>query len=177
MYSRSVSGPIILAMVLIAMILAPVAALAAHGRPGLWTVSSTMQMANMPQMPPEAMAMMKAHGMKMQGMGGQPVVTQICMTQEEVDADKPPAMNNRDESCTNKILSQTPTSITAETVCHGRMDGVGHMQINWHGNEHYQGSYSFKGTAQGHPQEFSTDYSGDFVKADCGSVKPYVMAH
>ena len=161
-------------LVLIAALgLAPVAALAAHGKAGLWTISSTMQMANMPQMPPEAMAMMKSRGMKIPGMGGAPMVTQICMTQEQVNTDKLPAMNGREESCTNKVLSQTPTSVTAETTCHGRMDGVGHMQISWRGNEHYEGSYSFKGTMEGHPQEMSTHYTGDFVKADCGAVKPY----
>jgi hypothetical protein len=171
MHPRFVSG-----LIAVATVLAPTAALAAHGKPGLWTVSSTMQMANMPQMPPEAMAMMKAHGMKMPGMG-EPIVTQICMTLDQVNADKLPAMNSREESCTNKVLSQTLTSVTAETTCHGQMNGVGHMQISWRGNEHYQGSYSFKGMMEGHPQEFNTNYAGDFVKADCGSVKPYAMPH
>ncbi len=166
-------------MIAAAIILVPAAALAAHGRPGLWTISSTMQMANMPQMPPEAMAMMKARGMKIPGMGGSPIVTQICMTQEQVNTDKLPAVNNREENCTNKILSQSAMSVTAETTCHGRMEGVGRMQISWRGNDHYEGNYSFKGTMRGHPQEFSTHYTGDFVKTDCGSVKPYTakMAH
>jgi hypothetical protein len=174
MHRKLVSG-----LIASAVVLAPAAAWAAHGRPGLWTVSSTMQMANMPQMPPEAMAMMKARGMKMPGMGGSPIVTQMCMTQEEVNADKLPSMNRNGESCTNKVLNQTSSSVTAETTCTGRMTGVGHMQMSWRGNEHYQGSYSFKGSMEGRPQEFSTNYTGDFVKADCGSVKPYTakMAH
>ena len=159
------------------LVLAPAAALAAHGKPGLWNISSTMQMANMPQMPPEAMAMMKARGMKMPGMGGGPTVTQICMTQDQVNADKPPAMSRHEENCTTKVLSQTATSVAAETTCHGRMDGVGHSQISWRGNDHYEGSYSFKGMAEGHPQDMSTHFTGDFVKADCGSVKPTAMSH
>ena len=43
-----------------------------HGKPGLWNITTTMQMANMPQMPPEAMAMMKQRGMKIPGMAGSP---------------------------------------------------------------------------------------------------------
>jgi hypothetical protein len=160
-----------------AIVLAPAAALAAHGKPGLWNISSTMQMANMPQMPPQAMAMMKARGMSMPGMGGAPVVSQICMTQDQVNADKPPAMSQHEESCTTKVLNQTATSVTAETTCHGRMNGVGHSQISWRGNDHYEGSYSFKGMAEGHPQDMSTHFAGDFVKADCGSVKPPSMNH
>lgn len=165
-------------LVVAAIVLAPAAALAAHGRAGLWNISSTMEMANMPQMPPEAMAMMQSRGMKMPGMGGQPVVTQICMTQEQVNGDKPPAMNNHAENCTAKLLSQTGTSMTSEVICHGRMEGVGHSQMSWRGNEHYEGTYSFKGSMEGHPQQISTRYTGDFVKADCGAVKPArVMSH
>jgi len=61
----------------------------------------------------------------------------------------------------------------SEVVCHGEMDGVGHTEINWTGNEHYMGSYSFKGTMNGRPNEMSSTYKGDWVKADCGSVKPF----
>jgi hypothetical protein len=157
--------------------LMPVAALAAHGKPGLWNISSTMEMGSMPQMPPEATAMMKQRGMKMPGMGGQPIVTQICMTQEQVNGDKPP-MNNRQENCTTKLLNQTSTSMTSEVTCHGRMEGVGRAQMSWRGNEHYEGTYSFRGTMEGRPQQISTHYTGDFVKADCGAVKPAkVMSH
>jgi len=154
-----------------ALVLAPAAAWAAHGKPGLWTISTTMQMANMPQIPPEAMAMMKSRGMSMPGMGG-PITSQICMTAEMVNADKPPAMNNHEENCTTKILSQTATSMSAEMTCHGRMDGVGHTQMSWRGNEHYEGTYNFKGAMEGHTQEMSSHFTGDFVKADCGTVKP-----
>ena len=155
-----------------AVLLAPAAAWAAHGKPGLWTISTTMQMANMPQMPPEAMAMMKARGMSMPGMGG-PITSQICMTQEMVNADKPPAMNQHEESCTTKILNQTSTSVSAETTCHGRMDGVGRTQISWRGSEHYEGTYSFNGSMHGQPNSMSTNYVGDWVSSDCGSVKPF----
>ena len=159
-----------------AVLLAPAAALAAHGRAGLWRITTTMDMPDMPQMPdlpPEAMAMMKSRGMSMPGMGA-PIVTQICMTQEEVNADRIPSMNNSEANCTTKVLSQTPTSMTAETTCRGRMEGVGRMQMSWRGNEHYEGTYSFKGVMQGRPHQMNTRYTGDFVKADCGSVKPYM---
>ena len=166
-----------LALIAAALGLVPVAAWAAHGKPGLWTISSTMQMANMPQMPPEAMAMMKARGMQVPGMGA-PIVSQICMTPEQVNGDVPPAMHRDGENCTTKLLSQTATSMKAEVTCHGRMEGVGHSEMNWRGNEHYEGTYSFKGSMEGRPQEISTRFTGDFVKADCGAVKPAkVMSH
>jgi hypothetical protein len=45
--------------------------------------------------------------------------------------------------------------------------------MSWRGNDHYEGTYNFKGTMEGHVQEINTSYTGDYVKADCGSVKPY----
>jgi hypothetical protein len=164
-------------LIAVAMVLVPAAAFAGHGKAGLWNVTSSMQMANMPQMPPEAMAMMKSRGMKMPGMG-QPMTSQICMTQEQVNGDVPPAMHNRGENCTAKLVSQTASSMKSEVTCHGRMEGMGHAEMTWRGNEHYEGTYSFNGTAEGRPQNISTRYSGDFVKADCGAVKPApVMSH
>jgi hypothetical protein len=164
------------ALVAASVVLMPVAALAAHGGPGLWNVTTSMEMANMPQMPPEAMAMMKQRGMKMPGMG-QPMTSQMCMTQEQVNGDMPP-MHNREVNCTSKLLNQTATSVKAEVTCHGRMEGVGRSEMSWRGNEHYEGTYSFKGSMEGHPQQISTRFSGDFVKADCGAVKPAkVMSH
>lgn len=163
------------ALAMASVLLAPAAALAAHGKAGLWKISTTIDMPDMPQMsqlPPEALAMMKARGMSMPGMGA-PVVTQICMSQEEVNADAPPQVRNSEENCTTKLLSQTSSTMTAESTCHGRMEGVGRMQIAWRGNEHYEGTYSFKGVVQGRPHTMNSRYTGDFVKADCGSVKPY----
>ena len=160
------------ALIASSLILVPAVALAAHGRVGLWNVTTSMEMSNMPQMPPEALAMMKQRGMQMPGMG-QPMMSQICMTQEQVNADKPPAMSNREESCDTKVLNQSPALMEAEVTCHGRMNGVGHVKVAWRGNEHYEGTYNFKGAMEGRPHEISTHFSGDFVKSDCGSVRPF----
>ncbi|HKQ46102.1 MAG TPA: DUF3617 domain-containing protein [Rhizomicrobium sp.] len=160
-----------------AVVIAPAAAWSGHGRPGLWKITSSMEMPNMPQMPqmpPEAMAMMKARGMQMPGMGGAPIVTEICMTQEQVNADRPPALNNHAENCTTKILNQSATSVTAETTCHGRMEGVGRSQMSWRGTDHYEGTYSFKGRMEGRAHAMTTRFTGDFVKSDCGAVKPHM---
>ena len=170
------NSKLVSALVATSILLVPAAALAARGKAGLWKISTTMDMPDMPQMrdlPPEAMAMMKSRGMSMPGMGA-PIVTQICMTQEEVNTDRVPSMNNNEANCTTKVLSQTPTSMTAEMTCRGRMEGVGRMQMSWRGNEHYEGTYNFKGMMQGRPHQMNTRYTGDFVKADCGSVKPYM---
>ncbi|HWY61781.1 MAG TPA: DUF3617 domain-containing protein [Rhizomicrobium sp.] len=145
-------------------------ALAAHGKAGLWNVSTTMAAPNI-QMPPEALAQMKAMGMKMPG--GQTVTTQICMTQAEVDSDKPPQMQRNDAGCTSNITSKSASGMTAEMVCNGQMQGAGHIEIAYSGTGHYEGSYTFKGAMQGRPVETSSSFKGDWLQADCGAVKPY----
>jgi hypothetical protein len=160
-------------LVAVGLVLVPAAAFAAHGRPGLWTVISTIQMSDAPQIPPQGLAMMKARHMPIPN-SGEPTSTQICMTQDQVNADKPPAMSNREESCDSKVLNQTPALMEAQITCHGRMEGVGHVKVSWRGTDHYEGTYTFKGTMGGRPQEMSTHYTGDFVKTDCGAVRPFV---
>jgi hypothetical protein len=154
----------------VALLLAPGTAFAAHGKAGLWNVSTTMSMANV-QIPPEAMARMKAMGMQMPM--GQTFTSQICMTQADVDADAPPPMSRNESGCASKVTSQTASSMTAEMICNGDMKGTGQMQIRYSGAEHYAGSYSFKGSMNGRPADMSSSFKGNWVKADCGTVKPY----
>ena len=154
-------------------ILLPAAALAApHGKPGLWNITTTMQMAAMPKMPPEVMALMKQRGIKVP-QSGQPMTSQMCMTAEQAAMDKPPNMDREGVKCTPKVISQTATSATTEITCHGTMEGTGRSQISWRGDSHYEGTYSFTGSVEGRPNNMSSTYTGDWVKADCGSVKPF----
>jgi Protein of unknown function (DUF3617) len=153
-------------------ILMPAAALAVpHGKPGLWTITTTMQMAAMPKMPPEVLEMMKKRGMNIP-QPGQPMTSQICMTAEQAEM-KPPNMDREGVKCTPKVISQTSNSATTEITCHGTMEGTGRSQISWRGDSHYEGSYSFTGTMHDRANNMSSTYTGDWVKADCGSVKPF----
>ncbi|HXS05715.1 MAG TPA: DUF3617 domain-containing protein [Rhizomicrobium sp.] len=156
-------------LVAAAIILAPGAAFAGHGKAGLWNVSTTMDMGGM-QVSPEAMARMKAMGVKMPS--AQTFSSQICMTQAEVDSDKLPPMGRNDTGCTNHIVSQTGTAITAEMVCNGEMKGTGRLQIAYSNPEHYAGTYSFKGAVHGHDMSTTSSFKGDWVKVDCGAMKP-----
>lgn len=149
-----------------------------HGKPGLWTITTDMKMKNMPDIPPEALAMMKQRGMKIPGMGS-PMITQICMTPKDVAEGTAlglKAQHDANIQCTPKLLSETGSSMTSSVTCHGEMEGSGHSEMSWRGDNHYEGNYSFKGVMRGQPNETSTHFIGDFVKADCGSVKPFGAA-
>ncbi len=81
---------------------------------------------------------------------------------------------NREMKCESHVTKSTATSMTSETVCNGAMKGTGHVEITWAGAEHYSGSYDFKGSMEGNATQMSSTFKGDFVKADCGAVKPYI---
>jgi len=165
---KRLAGALALAVIL------PTAALAApHGKPGLWNYTSIVQMPDMPKLPPQVVEMMKRRGVPAMGDA---VTSQMCMTQEQARMTVPPQLKNAGMNCTARLVSQTANSAVTETVCHGRMEGTGRSQMSWRGDTHYDGTYSFKGSMGGRAQSMASKFSGDWVKADCGAVKPFDSA-
>jgi len=147
-----------------------------HGRPGLWTISTKMDASAMPQMTPQMMEMMKQRGIKLPGMDGAPIVTHMCMTDQDVKEGAAALQRLRQQhevNCTPRILSESSSSVSTEVTCHGTMEGVGRSQISWRGDTHYEGTYNFKGSMHGRATSMGSHYVGEFVKSDCGSVKPF----
>ena len=146
----------------------PLGALASHGKVGLWEISTHMNMSTA-NIPPEAMARMKAMGMNMPG--NQTFSSQHCMTADEVAQDKPPTpRNNSDCAMTN--MTHDAHNFTADMTCSTeRMQGHGHVAVNFDSNEHYAGTYTFNGTTEGRPQNMTYSFEGRWISADCGGVK------
>ncbi len=147
----------------------PIAALAAHGKVGLWEITTRMSMPGMmAQIPPDQLARMQAMGVHMPD--GQAITTQHCMTASEVAADKPPPMRNA-RDCTMSNMTHDAHGFSADMICTGEMEGHGHVSVSYDSDEHYAGNYSFTGTAQGHPQSMTTSFEGKWISPDCGTVK------
>jgi len=98
------------------------------------------------------------------------MTTQHCMTAADVAADKPPPMRNA-RSCTMSNVTHDAHSFSADMTCTGEMEGHGHVSVSYDSDVHYSGSYSFSGSAQGHPQSMTTSFEGKWIAADCGTVK------
>jgi hypothetical protein len=156
--------------VAVAAMALPLAAVASHGKAGLWEVTTHMNMPNMrANIPPEALARMKAMGMNMPD--NQTFTSQRCMTAADVAEDKPPPMRNN-EDCAMSNMSHDAHTFTADMTCNTqRMQGRGHLSVNFDSAEHYAGSYTFNGTSEGHPQNMTYNFEGRWISADCGSVK------
>ena len=155
-----------------AVVAIPVAALAAHGKAGLWSITVSMSgMSNMPDMsklPPEAQAQMKRMGMSMNGSGGS-ITTQHCMTQQEVTMDTPPPTTH-DKNCTISNLKVAGHAMSGDMTCHGEFNGTGHMQFTYDSDTHYTGDVSITGMANGRSVTRDTKFEGNWVSADCGGV-------
>jgi hypothetical protein len=150
------------------VVLVPLAALADHGKAGLWSVTVRMSMPDMPQIPPEQLAKMQAMGIHMPTGNG--MTTQHCMTAEEVKADRPPPMAHT-KDCTMQNISITGGSFKGDMVCSGEeMQGNGHISVSYDSNTHYAGQMTFTGTAHGHPANMTNNFEGTWLSADCGGV-------
>jgi len=154
---------------LVAVVALPLAALASHGKAGLWKVTMTMPGRQMPSIPPEAMARMKAMGMQMPG-GGHTITTQRCMTEAEVNADVPPNTQRPQAGCKTTNVKVVGHAMTADMVCTGQMKGEGHFTMTYESPEHYMGKTTFKGTMEGRPIESSNTFDGTWISADCHNV-------
>lgn len=151
------------------LLMSPGMALAGHGKAGLWTVTSTTNMGL--TLPPEVARQMKVTG----APGSRTTTSRMCMSQAEVDASAPPHIDQGATGCTTELVSATANSMSSRMVCNGNMKGTGTMKITYAGDTAYSGAYDFNGTLAGNATHMSTTFAGKWIKADCGSVKPYAL--
>jgi hypothetical protein len=156
----------------LALVVAPQAANAAHGKAGLWQITVTMgggnpAMPDMSKLPPEVQARMQAMGM---GMHGNTVTTQTCRTPAEVAQDVPPS-GSHDRNCTMSNVSYTGHDMNADMTCTGNFTGTGHVHFVWDSNEHFTGDVSMTGSAHGHDISRSQTIEGRWLSADCAAAQ------
>lgn len=137
--------------------------LASHGKAGLWEITTTMNMPDMPQMSAAQMAQMQAMGMHMPM--GHTMTVQHCMTAEEVASDTPTSPR---KDCVMSNVTLGGHTFSGDEVCHGEFEGQGHFSITYDSDEHYTGTTSMRGSEDGHPMSVSNSFEGKWLSADCG---------
>ena len=143
------------------------AALASHGKAGLWNVTVKLSMPNMPQIPPDQLAKMQAMGVHVPN--GNTMNVQHCMTAAEVASDKPPQIQ-RNKDCALQNVSVSHGTFTGDMVCTGAdMQGTGHITVSYDSDTHYAGQMIFAGTAHRRPANITNSFEGTWVSADCGA--------
>jgi hypothetical protein len=158
------------ALAFTAAVLLATPALAAHGKAGLWEITTTSSGARLSaQLPPEVEAKMRARGIKIPS--GNTFTVQHCMTAQEVAMDKPPPMSRGAQSCKVQNMKKTGQTVSADMVCSGKsMQGSGHFTMTYDSPEHYAGKMSFSMSANGHPMTMTNTMEGRWISPSCGTV-------
>jgi Protein of unknown function (DUF3617) len=151
----------------VVLVAASSSALALHGKAGLWSVSVKVDMAGMPQIPPEQLAKMNAMGIHIP-MGGDTITTTHCVTPAEAAMDKIPTMSKEHQKyCAVQNLKSSADGMSADMICTGKVEGNGHMTFHFDSPEHYVGSGSLNAVVNGHPMKSSTSFEARWVSAEC----------
>lgn len=159
-------------LIFAALLLLPAPVLAA-GKAGLWQVTTTYQF-GMRFVPPALVSLARAQGLK-PPVSGQPFTHHMCMTSYETEGKQPLHFNSRDLDCTDRVVSFAASRMVLESICHGPLEGVGRYQILWRGNDHFEGTYDFKGRFRGDTTRMSSTFRADWQGDDCRGVRPYIQ--
>lgn len=132
-------------MAIIAGVLAlvPAAALASHGKAGLWSSTTTMVMNGMPPQTHSAT---------------------YCMTPAEVNTDAPA---NRNPGCVYQNVHVSGHSFTADMVCHGKFEATGHFESTYDSDTHYNATIAMNTNGM----TMTNKIEGRWLKADCAGAE------
>jgi len=150
-------------------------------KPGLWDVTSTMQMSGMPpipnldQMSPEQRARIEG---AMKNMAGSPRTNtaKSCITKEGIEQAIAKANSTKTNTCSPKLVNASASKVELHIDCtqeKSDMKTNGDITIERRDSEHFTGTGAMKSTgAQGRTMDMKWSMTGTFVSSDCGNVKP-----
>ena len=155
------------ALALLLLLPAPQGLAAGHGRAGLWDITTSVNMPNMPQVTPEQMAQMKRAGVNM--TGANTFTAQHCVSPQEAAMDRPPVAQAQ-QGCTMSDYKLNGGTMSADMVCTGEHAASGHLNVTYDSDTHYSGSVQMTAMQDGQTMSMTNTFDGKWVSADCGSV-------
>jgi hypothetical protein len=152
-----------------------------HMSTGLWETTSLVKMSGinamgnmtpeqMANMPPAARAQMQA---MMASLNGVHKNTQkSCITQKELDHPFRTNMGDSHMTCTDTIVSGTPSEEKIHVVCTGERSAEGDFHFMMDSPTTMHGHMELVSTQDGHSMTFKNDMTGRWLGASCGDLKP-----
>ena len=135
------------------------AAQAQTRKAGLWEVTSQMSMSGMPNMPQ---------------MGGR--TQEVCVTQAMIDKYGGPYSNPQNAQCQVTNVSLTPTGMSADLSCTGRMSMTGTVKTTFVDANTTKTTMLMNMTmGNGQQMQMTMNATSSYKGADCGSVQPLAM--
>ena len=141
-------------------------------RAGLWEMTmKTDAMKDMPKMSAEEMEQIRKMGVNIPQMGAGGMVSKVCISKEMAERDQPP-MGENESGCKMTNYKRQGNSYTMDMVCdNAQMKGTGVVKGTFAGNESFNSTFDFRGTAMGQPANQHVENGGKWLSADCGNVK------
>src|SRR5262249_50766038 len=147
-------------------------------KPGLWEVTTAGNLSGAPPIPPEALAkmtpeqraQMEAAMQAAMSRNKQPRTSKSCITQQQLD--KGPTFGPHDKSCTQTVVSRTPSLIETRVECTGERKMSGTFRFQAQSREAIHGDMSMAMSGGGNTMNSKYTLDGKWLGADCGSVKP-----
>ena len=164
--------PMKIALAGIALLAAPVGALAAHEKAGLWEITITiggnnMHMPDLSKLPPDVQARIRAAGV---GMGGNSITARRCLSAQDIVTNKLPSLGSHGKDCSVSNVSETGSHVSADLTCSAHFVGSGHVQADWDSDEHYTAEVDITANANGQPVSSSEKIEGRFLSAQCDAA-------
>jgi hypothetical protein len=131
---------------MVAFALAPSMALAAHGKAGLWSSTTTVTVPNMPAQTHE---------------------TTYCMTPQQVASDTPTA--DPRSGCTYSNVHVSGQTMSADMTCKGQMNATGHFSATYDSDTHFNAKIDI--AMQG--MSMTNTIEGHWVKTDCAGAQQH----
>ncbi len=126
---------------------------------GLWEVTSSMSMSGMPNMP---------------NMGSH--TQQVCVTQAMIDKYGGPYSNPQNAQCQVTNVSLSPTGMSADLSCSGRMSMTGTVKTTFVDANTTKTTMQMNMTmGNGQQMQMTMNATSSYKGPDCGSVQPLAM--
>ena len=142
-------------------------------RPGLWSLVVEMGQGDLPQIDPQLLKEFGFGDLQVPS-APEPRRYEICLTPEQVKQDRFPELRDETTGCSAKNLRRSGDRLDGDLACDGWLQGKGRVQISLIDAQRYTGQTAFQGSSQeGIPLSLTGSLNGQWLAADCGSVKPY----
>lgn len=144
-------------------------AFAGPGKAGLWEVTTSLNFGvGGFQISSEQAAQMRQFGLEVPGIS-KPYVARQCITPEQAAQDALPKPQAGNSGCELRNLRHEGALWNADIACSGELQGNGRLSARFDSDEHFSGTWSFRGTSTQVPTEIdmSNPYSGRWLGETC----------
>ena len=147
-------------------------------RPGLWEITTTSDLLWLvPQIPTDQMQsikdLAKEYGFDIPQIENGAAVSNACITQAMADQKTPPEFFQNQLGCIAKNATHIGNHYKMDFTCASAdLNGNGTVDGAITSPESFSGQTKFIGNAQGNALNEQADFTGKWLSASCGTVKP-----